>query len=415
MPAKPFKFRHVNEIAGAFALTVAVLLTGLIFISGHLQGWFEGKRLYDVVLPESGTSGIRPGAEVRILGARAGSVRSVELRDKRTGRPPVKRDMDPKRLQLVAVLELRGDYTVFVGEESKAALKTGLGGLGAAYIEVSRGDTPAPDLTVLPLADASSGSQKEMTDMVSELNDAMVPAIKQLEKTSRQIEILAETLNNPQKDFQIAIAGIRELLDEVKKGESVAGVLLQDEETGKEVRESLAKFNEATASFASVMAQIEKGEGAAGVLLNDQEAQQQIKQTLDNVSRASKSANDAALALTKAAGTLPATVNQADDAIQSYGDVADTLQETAREYEIAAEALQRHWLLRRFVRRDENPVAVARGQSPPPSAPTPATVQATDKSRTGLRALFQGKDKQEPDKATASSKSKPAPGVGMRK
>ncbi len=413
MPAKPFKFRHVNEIAGAFALTVAILLTGLIFVSGHLQGWFEGKRLYDVVLPETGTFGIRPGAEVRILGARAGSVRSVELRDKRTGKPPVKRDMDPTRLQLVAVLELRGDYTVFVGEESKASLKTGLGGLGATYIEVSRGDTPAPDLTVLPLADASGGGQKEMTDMVSELNDAMVPAIKQLEKTSRQIEILAETLNNPQKDFQVAIAGIRELLDEVKKGESVAGVLLRDEETGKEVREALAKFNEASSSFASIMTQIEKGEGAAGILLNDQEAQQQIKQTLDNVSRASKSANEAALALTKAAGTLPATVDQADDAIQSYGEVADTLQETAREYEIAAEALQRHWLLRRFVRRDENPVAVARGQNPPPSAPTPATVPAPEKSRTGIRGLFHGKEHETKD--AAGSKRKPSPGVGMRK
>jgi len=95
----------------------------------------RGKRLYDVVLPESGTSGIRQGSEVRILGARAGSVRSVELRDKKTGRPPGKRDVDPRRLQLVAVLELRGDYTVFVGQESKVYLKTGLGGLGAAYIE----------------------------------------------------------------------------------------------------------------------------------------------------------------------------------------------------------------------------------------------------------------------------------------
>lgn len=415
MSAKPFKFRHVNEIAGAFAVTVAILLIGLVFVSGQLRGWFEGKRSYDLVLPETGTLGVRPGSEVRILGARAGSVRSVELRDKRTGRPPAKRDIDPKRLQLVAVLELRGDYTVFVGEESKAYIKTGLGGLGASYIEVSRADTPVPDLTVLPLADSSSGSQKDMTDMVAELNDALVPAINQLQATSRQVEILAETLNNPEKDFQIAIAGIRELLDEVKKGESVAGVLLRDEQSGKEVREALAQFNSASASFAKVMTQIEQGEGAAGTLLNDQEAQQQIKETLANVSKASEAANEAALALTQIAGALPETVYEADEAIKGYGEVAEALQETAREYEIAAEALQRHWLLRRFVKRDENPVAVARGQAPPP-VPVNNPAPAQSKPKTGLRGLFSGgKEKDEKANDAGKGKPKPAPGVGLRK
>jgi len=100
-----------------------------------------------------------------------------------------------------------------------------------------------------------------MTDMVAELNDAMVPAIKQLEATSKQIETLAETLNNPEKDFQIAIAGIRELLDEVKKGESVAGILLRDKEAGADIRESLAKFSKASASFAAMMEEIEKERG----------------------------------------------------------------------------------------------------------------------------------------------------------
>jgi ABC-type transporter Mla subunit MlaD len=419
MPAKPFKFRHVNEIAGAFAVTIAVLLIGLVLVSGQLRGWFERKRLYDVVLPETGTFGIRQGAEVRILGARAGSVQAVELRDKKTGRPPGgKRDMDPRQLQLVAVLELRGDYTVFVGQESRAYLKTGLGGLGAAYIEVSRGDTPAPDLTVLPLADPSSTSQKDMTDMVAELNDAMVPAIKQLEATSRQVELLAEALNNPEKDFQVAISGIRSLLDEVNKGESAAGILLRDEKAGADVREALAKFTKASSSFASVMEDIESGKGAAGMLVSDEQAQQQVKQTLTNVAEASAAANLAAASLTKVAKTLPETVGEADDAIKGYGDVATALQETAREYEIAAEALQRHWLLRRFVRRDENPVAVTRGENPTTPAPASASEPAKQ-PHASFRGLFSGgkernKEKEEVSPARNDGR-KTGPPAGVRK
>jgi phospholipid/cholesterol/gamma-HCH transport system substrate-binding protein len=422
MPAKPFKFRHVNEIAGAFAVTVVLLLLGLVFISGHLQGWFERKRIVQVVLPENGTFGVRQGSEVRILGARAGTVKSVELRHRTTGKPAGIRDIDPKELQLVAVLELRGAYTVFVGKESKVFLKTGLGGLGAAYLEVSRGDTPDPQRTVLEMADLSANMQKDMTDVVSEIRDAMVPAINQIQATSAQIEVLAETLSNPDKDFQLAMTGVRKLVDEVNKGESVAGVLLRDERTGADIREALAKFREASTSFSAVMSSVEKGEGAAGMLLTDKAAQQQLTDTLANVARASEAANKAVALLTEVAESLPDTVNATDAAIADYATVADSLDEASREYEIVAEALQRHWLLRKFVRREENPVAVPRDKQSPvqsevsvdgrsrgtPALPSQSGVPSSGESKLTIRGLFGGnKGKESPPAPPAGSAEKP--------
>jgi hypothetical protein len=296
--------------------------------------------------------------------------------------------------------------------QTSAMLYLGLKWLGAAYLEVSRGDTPAPELKKLPLADPASTSQKEMSEVVAELSDSLVPAVKQLEVTLKEIEIAAESLTDPEQNFQITLAGVRELVDEVNKGESAAGILLRDEKAGAEVRVALTKFTEASNSLAAIMADLEKGKGAAGLLLTGEKAEVQLQQTLDNVTQASASANRAAESMNKAAKGLPQTLGEADEAIQSYNDGASALLEAAREYEIVAEALQRHWLLRRFVKREENPVAVPRVQeeADPQAA---ASASAGSKPRSGTHGLFGGG--KEPDKTSPSGRRKPSPGTAFRK
>jgi len=387
MSAKPFKFRHVNEIAGAFTVTVLVLLVGIIVVSGQLQGWFERKRVYDVILPESGTFGIRAGSEVRVMGARAGAVRTVQLRHRETGKTGHFLDEDPKKLQLVAALELRGDHTVFIGEESKVFLRTGLGGLGASYLEISRSDVPAPDRRVLPLADPSSSVQADMTDVLAEIRDVVVPAIRQFEATSKQVELLATSLGDPEREFQVALRGVKDLVGEVNKGESAAGIFLRDPITGTELKTAVASFSKSSATLAELLAGLERGEGAAGMLLTDEAAQKELEEILANVARAAESANETLAMLTEVAGSLPDTVQSTDAAISEYTTVARTLEETAREYEIVGEALQRHWLLRKFVRRDENPVAVPRGQTLPQPADVAVSGRSTGSGAEPLQSV----------------------------
>jgi ABC-type transporter Mla subunit MlaD len=392
MTAKPFKFRHVNEIAGAFTVTVLVMLVGLIFVSGRLQGWFERKRFYDVVLPESGTYGIRAGSEVRVMGARAGAVRTVQLRHRETGKTGHFLDEDPRKLQLVAVLELRGDHTVFIGEDSKVFLRTGLGGLGASYLEISRSDVPAPDRRVLPLADPSASAQADMTELLEEIRDVVVPAIRQFEATSKQVELLAASLGDPEREFQVTLRGVKELVAEVNKGESAAGIFLRDPVTGEELKTAVASFSKSSETLAELLAALERGEGAAGMLLTDEAAQQELAEILANVARAAESANETLALLTTVAGSLPDTVRSTDAAISEYTDVARTLEETAREYEIVGEALQRHWLLRKFVRREENPVAVPRGGTASPET----EVAVSGRSPGGAAAPLQSVRGEEP-------------------
>ena len=77
--AKPFKFRYVNHIAGAFAaLIFAVLIAGFV-LAAHAQKWFEPVETLTFKLPHEGTYGIKSGAEIHMLGTTVGAVDKVTI------------------------------------------------------------------------------------------------------------------------------------------------------------------------------------------------------------------------------------------------------------------------------------------------------------------------------------------------
>src|SRR5665213_2948857 len=75
--SKPFKFRHVNEIAGAFVgIIVLVLVVGII-LAAHAQKWFRDVTDITIEMPE-GASGVKDGAEVHMMGTTVGTVNDVQ-------------------------------------------------------------------------------------------------------------------------------------------------------------------------------------------------------------------------------------------------------------------------------------------------------------------------------------------------
>ena len=76
--AKPFRFRHVNEITGAFVLGVIALLVLAVVGTGFSQRWFTRTTEFTLLLP-TGAQGLRPGAEVQMLGTVVGSVQDIRV------------------------------------------------------------------------------------------------------------------------------------------------------------------------------------------------------------------------------------------------------------------------------------------------------------------------------------------------
>lgn len=339
MIEKPFKFRWDHEIAGAFVLIVVLLAAVLVLVTGRLQGWFEKQSWYEVVLPREGVEGIRAGSEVRILGSRAGRVRSVELR--RAGGETKLRgvwEVEPDEIDLVAVLEVRGDRSVFVGAESRAVVRKDLAGFGASYVEITRGSSKREEGDRrLPLT-RETDVTNEVTAIVRELQEAMLPAVEQVGEAYLAVESLATVLADPGGDFQKAMASLQEVMSAVNRGDGALGMLLREEQPAEDLEVTLAEMRKAVSVLREVLDDFEEGEGAAGLLFRDEEVREQVKSAVAHTE--------------ETAAGLPATVRATRATVAEIQQAAEGLQEGLKEYEYVAEALQRHWILRRFVVRD---------------------------------------------------------------
>ena len=144
MQSKPFKFRHVNPIVGAFLFFTVATLIVVAVLAGKSQEWFSEVSIYRVELPaalpseeghasDGGTMGIKAGSDVRVIGNQVGNVKRVELCIGDDLKPIDSfDDVDLKEIRVAAVLSVKGDFGRFIGADSKAVLKYDLGGLGSA-------------------------------------------------------------------------------------------------------------------------------------------------------------------------------------------------------------------------------------------------------------------------------------------
>src|SRR3954467_2926617 len=119
-----FKFRHVNELVGVFVLGVVTLIIVGVVFSSHSQRWFARKYAFDVLLPESGTSGLRRGDEVFILGVSAGLGEDIIVGE--DGR-------------MKAHVIIRHDFERFVRTDSTASIKKAFAVAGDSFMEIARG------------------------------------------------------------------------------------------------------------------------------------------------------------------------------------------------------------------------------------------------------------------------------------
>ena len=125
MATKPFKFRYVNEIAGAFVLLIVALLIVGVILAGRVQGWFEPRARITLLFPEEGSLGVQEGTRIQILQTTVGSVDKMIVQADG---------------HMQAQARIKGDfYQWFVRQDSKALVKKAYGVAGETFVEISRG------------------------------------------------------------------------------------------------------------------------------------------------------------------------------------------------------------------------------------------------------------------------------------
>src|SRR4029450_4769327 len=105
-------------------------LPPLLSTLGLLNDCFHPSFTLRILLPDEGVSGLAPGAEVQVLGTRAGEVGRIVI------------DPNP-RMHAVA----RGDDEMrpFIRRDSVVSIRRQFGVAGAAYIDIQKGVGPELD------------------------------------------------------------------------------------------------------------------------------------------------------------------------------------------------------------------------------------------------------------------------------
>lgn len=346
MKAKPFKFRHVNRIAGVFLFVAAVILAVLVALAGKYQHWFAEVTRYRVELPSglddadgpAGTLGIRPGSDVRVIGTQVGQVDRVELCTGDDLKPIGSfEEVDPDDIRIVAVLSVKGDFSHFVGPDSVAILKFDLGGLGSSYFDISRGsrrfesgdEDPQGDLRLT--FGREKDAKAEVFEVVSRIEKEVVPAVQRIGETATEARDFFAKLNDENESLQRSLTSLEKGLGELNTfiAEAAAGdgalgdMIKSDSQMRKEFNEFAVSLNRGT---------------------------QSLERSVNNLGEGIAELREQGIAsFNEGADEFPATVRNTNAAIHQIDSAARQFQETVREFEVLVEGLQQHWLVRKNI------------------------------------------------------------------
>lgn len=298
-------FRRVNEITGTFVLVVVAVLIAAVVWTGRSQRWFKSNVTLRIVLPEDGAAGIRQGSEVYFLGTLVGSVSDVIVDTK--GR-------------MKAEASIRRDFFRFVRADSSAVVKRKFGVAGDSFFEITRGEgQPLPEKNASIVCNEQFQSALEAA--VEEVRGEAVLVLKKVNGGLDTWTTLGTNLISTRERLDQLVGRMNSMATDLQAGKGTVGKLITDTALADEAQKLLARANEAMS---------------------------ELQGMVTNLNVAVKNIQDGTVRLPEITGAV------ADEAKDLPGLVLQT-QTSMRELERLIEAMQRHWLLRKYVNKTNPP------------------------------------------------------------
>lgn len=354
-PQKP----GIERAVGLFVILTVVTATVAVMFAARAHDWFRPMHELTIVMPADGSFGLRSGAPVELMGTRVGSINDITV--------------DPETDRMTATATVRSDFTRFIGPDSKAVIRKTFAVGGDAFVAITRSATPQeiPEAGFTLEAVADRGPTDLLQQVVTQIQDEAIPALKDVRKTVQAYGDLADQLRNEDAPLQKSLANLNELLDrlrdpdrplqsllvnlnkisaDIAEGRGALGRLVSDEKWADEIDQSLARLADAleqadktlTTADASI-----KSVGELATNLNDsaKELPNTIRKTGDVLDETQGAIRD----LRGSTEKLPALVDSLSDTADALPGLVLSTESTIRETERLIKAMQSHWLFRDYV------------------------------------------------------------------
>jgi phospholipid/cholesterol/gamma-HCH transport system substrate-binding protein len=247
-----------------------------------------------------------------------------------------------------ARVKIRHDFARFVRADSTASIRKVFDVAGDSYLEITRGagailPTHNPEIACLALEDSFG----RMEHMLADLHSALMPVVKKASMALDEWTQLGGDLRKNGEQLHGLIAQLQSLAADVEQGKGTAGKLITDSSLADDAERLLTRANETMG---------------------------QLQAVATNLNVAAKNVQTGTTRLPE---ITDAMANEAKDL---PGLVLQT-QVSMRELERLIEAMQRNWLVRKYVDKT----------NPPPLRPLPGNEEPTHKPLKALRSPKESK------------------------
>lgn len=304
-----FGVYQFDEIVGAVVLACVGVFVAVLINAGLLKDWFQPSFTLRIILPDEGVSGLAPGAEVQVLGTRAGEVRRIVI--------------DPNQ-RMHAIARVEDQMRPFIRRDSEVSIRRQFGVAGAAYIDISRGTGPQLDWSYAVIA---AQSERAATDtigqMVDEVRAKIIPLMDDVQKAVLAFTAVAQRAVDPGGPLEQTLASAASIARKVESGEGVAGRLIANDKMADDLGATLLSVRE----MAGQLERTSKDPRIGQIIIKTDSILTSLQATTRNLAATTPQITQNVAATTDA---LPTTLLQA--------------QLAARELELLLGQLRHHWL-----------------------------------------------------------------------
>jgi len=305
-----------NQAVGAVVLVCVVLFVGALVNAGLLKEWFQASLRLQIVLPEAGVSGLAQGAEVQVLGTRAGEVRRIVI--------------DPSQ-RMHAELRIDRQMRPFIRRDSQVVIRRQFGIAGSSYLDISRGHGGDLDwgLAVLT-ASTERGPTETIGQLLDEVQAKVTPLLDEMHKVIADAGAIVDRSGPLQQTLRSAAT----LAQRLERGEGMVGKVLADDKMVADLQATLVAAQSAMTHANGLMAELERTSKDARLpgMVQRTDAILASLQTLSkNLAGASPRIGPLTDSVAATTESMPALLLQTET--------------TARELELLLGQLRRSWLL----------------------------------------------------------------------